>query len=99
MSDASPSLDLQKLAILARIELTDDELARFAPQLEKVLGYIEKLEELDVDGIEPTAHAAPVFDVMREDVSRPGFGAEKALQNAPKRAGDQFQVAKVIEEA
>ena len=97
MADSSPHLDLEKLATLARIELTADELARFAPQLEKIVGYIEKLEQLDVSGIEPTAHAAPVYDVMREDVSRPGFGVEKALQNAPKRSGDQFQVAKVIE--
>ena len=97
MSDSSSHLDLQKIAALARIDLTADELARFAPQLEKVVGYIEKLEELDISEIEPTAHATPVYDVMREDESRPGFGAEKALQNAPKRAGDQFQVAKVIE--
>jgi len=85
------------VANLARIKLGEDEAARFQGQLDSILDYIRQLESVNVDGIEPTAHAAPVFDVMREDVARPGFTADEALLNAPGRAGDQIRVPKVIE--
>jgi aspartyl-tRNA(Asn)/glutamyl-tRNA(Gln) amidotransferase subunit C len=85
------------VANLARIELSEDEAARFQGQLDSILDYIRQLESVDVTGIEPTAHASPVFDVLREDVSRPGFTADEALLNAPSRTGDQFRVPKVIE--
>lgn len=85
------------VANLARIEVGEDEAARFQGQIDKILDYIRHLESVDVTGIEPTAHASPVFDVMREDVARPSLTAEEALLNAPGRAGDQFRVPKVIE--
>ena len=85
------------VANLARIELSEDEAAQFQGQLVSILDYIRQLESVDVTGIEPTAHASPVFDVLREDVARPGFTADEALLNAPSRAGDQFRVPKVIE--
>jgi aspartyl-tRNA(Asn)/glutamyl-tRNA(Gln) amidotransferase subunit C len=94
---SAPKLDVAYTADLARLDLSATEIATFQGQLDKILAYIEKLTELDVEGIEPTAHASPVFDVMREDVARPGFGLDKALMNAPRRVGDQISVPKVIE--
>ncbi len=94
---SAQKLDVAHIANLARLDLNEDEIATFQSQLDKILAYVEKLSGLDVDGIEPTAHAIPVFDVMRDDVARPGFGLEKALRNAPRRVGDQFGVPKVIE--
>ncbi len=94
---SAPELNVEKTAKLARLDLSAEEIATFQGQLDKILAYVDKLTELDVEGIEPTAHASPVFDVMRDDVSRPGFGVENALKNAPRRVGDQFGVPKVIE--
>lgn len=94
---SAQKLDVAHIANLARLDLNQDEIATFQGQLDKILAYVEKLNELDVNGIEPTAHASPVFDVMRDDIARPGFGIEKALRNAPRRVGDQFGVPKVIE--
>ena len=94
---SAEKLDVAHIANLARLDLSKEEIATFQGQLDNVLDYVEKLTELDVEGIEPTAHASPVFDIMREDVARPGFGLEKALMNAPRRVGDQFGVPKVIE--
>lgn len=90
-------IDVNYVANLARLELTADEVERFSAQLSDILGYVEKLEGLDVEGIEPMAHAAPVFDIMRDDVARPGIGMEAALSNAPERAGEQFKVTRVVE--
>ena len=90
-------MDVRKAAELARIELTDDETARFGGQLGKILEYIDKLNTLDVSKVDATAHASAVYDVTRPDVSRPGFGLEKALLNAPQRTADQFIVTKVVD--
>ncbi len=92
-----PDLDVAYTANLARLELTEEETALFQKQLGSILDYMKQLDDVDVSGIEPTAHAAPVFDVMREDESRPGFTPDEALANAPRRVGDQFHVPKVIE--
>lgn len=96
---ATENIDVNYVAELARLELTDEESATFQPQIEAILGYIEKLKELDVEGIEATAHAAPVFDRIREDVAKPGLEREAFLQNAPDQALNQVRVPKVIEEA
>lgn len=95
MSDSD--LDIAYIANLARLNLSEDEQRKFGEQLSKVLQHVDKLRELDVDGIEPTAHTAPVFDVTRDDVARPGLSREDALANAPKRTDDQFLVTKVVE--
>ena len=94
---AEQSIDVNYVAHLARLELTEDETARFSKQLGDILGYVQQLESLDVEGIEPMAHAAPVYDVMREDDARPGEGTETALSNAPDRSSDHFRVTRVIE--
>lgn len=91
-------MDIPHIANLARIKLTDDEIARFDSQLSQILEYVAKLKELDVSDIEPTAHAYPVFDVVREDVaSEQSFTAEEALANAPAQAQNQFKVPKVMD--
>lgn len=97
MSAADPDFNIRYVADLARLELTEEEMATFEPQLQAILGYMKKLDEIDVDAIEPTAHANPVFNVTRPDTPRPSLTPEEALRNAPKTAKDQFIVAKVIE--
>lgn len=91
------NLDVRRAAELARIELTDDEAERFGGQLGKILEYIDKLNTLDVSHVDATAHANAVYDVTRPDESRPGFGLEKALRNAPRKTAEQFIVTKVVE--
>ena len=70
---SSPNLDVRDVARLARIELTDEEAATFQSQLGRVLEYVEQLNALDVSSVEPTAHANPVFNVLRADEARPGL--------------------------
>ena len=89
--------DLQHVVNLSRIDLTSDEEARIGPQLEEILKYVEQLKELDVDGVEPTAHAVPLTNVMREDVVGESLPQEDALRNAPQKASGLFVVPKIIE--
>ncbi|MFQ3577427.1 MAG: Asp-tRNA(Asn)/Glu-tRNA(Gln) amidotransferase subunit GatC [Verrucomicrobiia bacterium] len=88
---------MQKLAHLARLSLSAEEVASFEAQLGQVLEYVKLLERLDVSNVEPTAHASPVFNVMREDAVKPSFTVEEALANAPRKANDLFIVTKVVE--
>ena len=90
-------MDLSRVVKFARIELTPEEERRLAPQLSEVLKYIEKLNELDVSGVEPTAHATPLSNVMREDEPRDSLSQEDALRNAPKAANGLFVVPKIVE--
>ena len=90
-------LDVAYVAGLARLDLTEEETALFQTQLANVLKHAEKLRELDVEGVEPVAHALPMFDVLREDEPRAGLTQEEALRNAPRAANGLFIVTKVIE--
>jgi aspartyl-tRNA(Asn)/glutamyl-tRNA(Gln) amidotransferase subunit C len=90
--------EVQHVARLARLHLTDDEAERMREQLDAILAYIDKLRELDVDGVEPTAHAVPLVNVMRDDVLAPCLPQEQALANAPDRAGEFFRVPRIIED-
>lgn len=90
-------MDLSRAVKLARIELTPDEEQRLASQLGEVLQYVEKLNELDVSNVEPTAHATPLSNVMREDEPRESLSQEEALRNAPKTANGLFMVPKIVE--
>jgi aspartyl-tRNA(Asn)/glutamyl-tRNA(Gln) amidotransferase subunit C len=90
-------LRLDHVASLARIDLTAEEKARFATQLGDVLAYVEQLNEVDVAGVEPTAHAFPVVNVWAEDIPEPGLPVEDALRNAPERRDNMFVVPKVVE--
>ncbi len=94
---ADSELNVQKLAHLARLSLSEAEIASFETQLGQVLEYVKLLEGLDVSGVEPTAHASPVFNVMREDIVCPSFSVEEALANAPHKASELFIVTKVVE--
>lgn len=96
MSNA-PQLDIEHVAKLARLALAPDEKARFAQQLGDVLHHIAQLEKVDVAGIEPMAHAAPVFNVWAEDAVRPGLPVELALRNAPAQRDHMVVVPKVVE--
>lgn len=97
MSEES-SMDIDYVANLARIELTSKEKEKFQGQLGDVLKYFEKLQEVDVEGVEPTAHAFPRFNVWDKDLAIDGFSAEEALLNAPKSRNEQVVVPKVVEE-
>jgi aspartyl-tRNA(Asn)/glutamyl-tRNA(Gln) amidotransferase subunit C len=94
---ANPEIDVAYVAKLARLKLSDEETRLFQKQLEHILEYANKLREIDVSGVEATAHAAPVFDVVRDDEAHPWFDAEEALRNAPRAANGLFIVPKVVE--
>ena len=87
---AAAEIDVKYVAHLARISLTPDEEQKIGAQLGNILGYIEKLRELDVSGVEPTAHAVPLINVVRADEVRPSLPTEEALQNAPAKANGLF---------
>ena len=91
------NVDLSRMVRLARIELTLEEEHRIGPQLAEVLRYVEKLKELNVEGVEPTAHAVPLENVLREDELRASLSQEEALSNAPKTANGLFVVPKIVE--
>ena len=97
MAAGSSDLDVAYVARLARINLTEEEAKTFQKQLDDVLGYVEKLREVDVKGIDVATHALPVFNVFRDDVARDWFTAEEALSNAPRKANGLFIVPKVVE--
>jgi aspartyl-tRNA(Asn)/glutamyl-tRNA(Gln) amidotransferase subunit C len=90
-------LDIDRLAELARLALTPEEKATFSAQLGDVLGYIDLLKEVDVTGVEPTAHAFPIVNVWAEDVARPGLSVADALRNAPAQRDHMFVVPKVVD--
>jgi aspartyl-tRNA(Asn)/glutamyl-tRNA(Gln) amidotransferase subunit C len=88
---------VEHVAKLARLALSNEEKERFAAQLSQILTYVEKLNELDTSGVEPTSHVIPLSNVFREDRSRPSLPREKLLQNAPESEGGFFRVPKIIE--
>ncbi len=88
---------VRRIARLARLRLEDGQVARVQAELNGILGWIEQLNEVDVDGIEPLAGAARMALKMREDVVTDGGMAEAVLANAPDRAGDFYAVPKVVE--
>jgi aspartyl-tRNA(Asn)/glutamyl-tRNA(Gln) amidotransferase subunit C len=90
-------VDVKYVAHLARISLTAEEEEKFGAQLKNILGYIEKLNQLDVSHIEPTAHAVPLVNVFRKDETRPSLSNEDALRNAPAKANGLFVVPKIVE--
>ena len=94
---AATDLDVKYVAHLARLSLTPSEEQKFSAQLGQVLGYIEKLNQLDVSHVEPTAHAVPLVNVTRPDEIRPSISNEEALKNAPAKANGLFIVPKIVE--
>jgi aspartyl-tRNA(Asn)/glutamyl-tRNA(Gln) amidotransferase subunit C len=94
---AAAEIDVKYVAHLARIALTPDEEKKLAAQLGGILGYIEKLKELDVKNVEPTAHAVPLVNVTRADQVCESLSHEDALRNAPRQANGLFIVPKIVE--
>jgi aspartyl-tRNA(Asn)/glutamyl-tRNA(Gln) amidotransferase subunit C len=88
--------DVKNVAKLARLWLDESKLQKFAGQLEHILEYVDKLRSLNVEGVEPMAHALPLHNVLREDVVEPSLPIDKVLQNAPETDGRFFKVPKVI---
>ncbi len=89
--------DIEYIAHLARIKLTPEEKKIFGAQLNTVLEYMEKLREVNVEGIEPTSHPLPFVNVMRPDEQKPGLSHNEAMQNAPLQSNGLFIVPKIVE--
>ncbi len=94
---AAVEIDVKYVAHLARLSLSPEEEQKIGAQLGHILGYIEKLKEVDVSGVEPTAHAFPLVNVTRPDEVRPSLSNEDALRNAPAQANGLFMVPKIVE--
>jgi len=94
---AAVEIDVKYVAHLARLALSPDEEQKIGAQLGNILAYIEKLKEVDVTGVEPTAHAFPLVNVTRPDEVRPSISNEEALRNAPAQANGLFIVPKIVE--
>jgi aspartyl-tRNA(Asn)/glutamyl-tRNA(Gln) amidotransferase subunit C len=94
---AATDLNVKYVAHLARLNLTPEEEQKFGEQLGSVLGYIEKLRQLDVSAVEPTAHATPLSNITRPDEIQPSISNEEAVRNAPAKANGLFLVPKIVE--
>jgi len=90
-------MEIGHIALLARLELSEEEKDLFSKQLGSIIQYIEKLNELDSGSVEPTAHVLPLHNVFREDEVQPSLPREMALQNAPERNEQFYRVPKIIE--
>ena len=96
-SMAAGEIDVRYVAHLARLTLSPEEEQKLSAQLGDILGYIEKLKEVDVTGVEPTANAFPLINVTRADEIQPSMTNEDALRNAPVQANGLFIVPKIVE--
>lgn len=88
--------DLDKIAHLARLSLKESEKEKFLGQVNQILHYVEKLNEVDTTGVEPLSHSLDLLNVTREDVKKESLSQAKALENAPKKNEGFFKVPKVI---
>jgi aspartyl-tRNA(Asn)/glutamyl-tRNA(Gln) amidotransferase subunit C len=91
--------DVEYLAHLARIELTQEEIQCFTGQLDEILLYVEQLKSVNTEGVPPTSHVLPLANVYREDQSRLSLSTDAALSNAPDREGLYFRVPRIIDPA
>lgn len=96
MSDKITEQDVRHVAKLSRLKLDDAEIHEFTEQLSSVLEYVEKLNELDVENVEPMAHPTEMTNVFREDEPSAGLSVEEALKNAPDASAPYFKVPKVL---
>jgi len=88
--------DLEKIAQLARLTLKEDEKEKFLDQVNQILKYVEKLNEVDTEGIEPLSHSMDLVNVMRDDKEKPSLPQKEALANAPLKNDKFFRVPKVV---
>lgn len=94
-----PEVDIDKLAALSRIQLTEEEKAAYGSQVADILGFFQKLQEVDVSGIQPMAHPFEAEAPLREDVAGTPWQPERSLRNAPASRENQVVVPKVVEDA
>jgi aspartyl-tRNA(Asn)/glutamyl-tRNA(Gln) amidotransferase subunit C len=92
------NIDLKHVAKLSRLSLTEEELRYFEGQVARILEFVEALNRVNVDAVEPTSHPLSLSDVFREDVPQPGVSIETFLKHAPKARGRFFEVPKIIED-
>ena len=90
-------IDIDHLATLSRLALTPEEKAKFSAQLGDILGHIEQLKQVNVDGVEPAPHPPPIFNVLQPDEPRPGLAVDQALRNAPAQRDNMVLVPRVVE--
>jgi len=91
------NISIEHLSRLARLALTEEEKTRYGNQLDNILQYVEKLNELDTAGVEPTSHVIAISNVMREDIVRPSLDTGDALMNAPDKTDAFYRVPKILE--
>ena len=87
--------EVRHVAKLARLELTDEEVEKYSKQLGDILKYVEKMNEIDTEGIEPMPHAIPLYNVMREDIVKYEETKEELMKNAPYEEDGFFRVPKI----
>ncbi len=97
MAEKLDKSQVRKVAKLSRLELSEKEVEEFTGQLSAILDYVEKMNELDTQNVEPLAHCLPISNVFRPDQIRESLGAEKTLANAPDRDGNFFKVPKILD--
>ena len=98
MAERISRSEVEKVAKLGRLQLSDAEIDEFTGQLGSILEYVEKLNELDTKGVEPLAHCLPISNVLRDDEPKESLGVEKTLANAPDRDDEFFKVPKILDE-
>lgn len=89
--------EIDHIALLARLSLSDEEKEAFSTQLGDILRYMEKLNELNTTGVVPTSHVISLHNVLRDDLPQPSLSREDALSNAPSHTGMYYRVPKIIE--
>ena len=98
MAEKIDEAQIRKVAKLSRLDLTEAEIREFTGQLSAILDYVEKMNELNTDNVEPLAHCLPVANVFREDFAKESLGTEKVLANAPQSEGEFFKVPKILDD-
>ena len=88
---------VRHIALLARVGITDEEVARLQVQLSQILDYFARLQTVDTENVPPTAHTLAMENVMRDDEPKPSFDKEEVLANAPQREDDLFRVRAILE--
>ena len=89
---------VEHVAHLARVGITEEDIERFSHQLSDVLDYFERLDRVDIEGVPPTSHTLPLHNVMREDETEPSYSVEDVLANAPNQEERRFRVRAILEE-
>jgi len=90
--------EVEHVALLARLDITDEEKARYTEELNQILAHFDKLNELDTSGVPPTSHVIPMTNVFRKDEVKPSLPVESVLANAPDATETAFRVPRVVEE-